>query len=307
MDFFLILKSVSVMFLLILVGFVARKKLFSNEGQKDLTQLLIYVLLPCTLIRAFNVPYEYTAFINASKILFIMVIAYSATTIISIFLSKFISKDKPKQAILIMAMTLPNVGFMGYPVIESILGKEYIIYAIIANIVFELLCWVVMLSILKKYNNFDTKTSIIKQIITTPPLIAIAFGLVVYFSPIKIPEPFFGTINLLGNAMTPIAMIIVGMSLAKADLKAIIFKKELYLISFIRLVVYPLLMILVLKQLPLNNVVYTIPAILFAMPTAGYTSIIAARYGADDTFASETVTFASLLSMITLPIILSLI
>lgn len=307
MDFFLVLKTVLVMFLLILVGFVVRKKLFSDQGHKDLTQLLIYVFLPCTLIRAFNVPYEYNAFVNASKIFVIMVVAYAITTVISVFLSKFLTKDKPKQAILIMAMTLPNVGFMGYPVIESILGKEYIIYAIIANIVFELLSWVVMLSILKKYTNSDSKTSIVKQIISTPPLIAIAFGLLVYFSPVKIPEPFFGTINLLGNAMTPVAMIIVGMSLAKADLKSVLFKKELYLASFVKLVVYPLLMIFVLKQLKLDPIVYTIPAILFAMPTAGYTSIISAKYGADDAFASEAITFASLLSMITLPLILSLI
>ena len=305
MDFFLVLSKVLVIFFLIIIGYIVRKKLFSAEGQKDLTQLLIYVLLPCTLIRAFNVPFNSQSFVFSGQIMLIMIIAYTISTISSVFLAKTISKDKPTQAILIMGMTLPNVGFMGYPIIESILGKEYIIFAIIANIVFELLSWGVMISILKKYMNSTNKTSLIKQLATTPPIIAIAIGLLVHISPFKIPEPFFGTINLLGNAMSPIAMIIVGMSLAKANLKSIFLKKELYFVAFVRLLLYPALMILILKQFNFDSIVYTIPIILFSMPSAGYTSILVSKYGGDDTFASEIVTICSLLSMVTIPIILS--
>lgn len=306
MSFFLIFSKVFVIFLLIFVGYILpRKKLVSEQGQKDITNLLLYVLLPCALLRAFQVPFDKTVFTNGIKITAIMALAYLITTFFSILLARRISKDEEKRAILVLGMVLPNVGFMGYPLVESLLGQEYIFYAVMGNISFEIISWSVMVTLISKATGTQSDISIIKKLSTTPPLIAIAIGLGTYFLPFTIPDPFMSTINLLGSAMTPIAMVIVGMSLSKANLKKVWFQKELYFISVIRLLVYPLIFMALFKGLGIDGIIYSMPLILLSMPSAGYTSIIAGKFGADATFASEIVTMCTLISLVTIPLVLS--
>ncbi|MDO5096802.1 MAG: AEC family transporter [Peptostreptococcaceae bacterium] len=306
MGFFLIFSKVFVIFLLIFVGYaLARSGLVTEKGQKEMTNALLYAFLPCALIRAFQVPFEKQVFFNGVLIFILMGIAYVLTTIASVFIAKFVTKDKAKQAILVLGMVLPNVGFMGYPLIESLIGKEYIFYAVMANISFEIISWSIMVSIITKSMGTSSDMSVIKRLSTMPPIIAIGVGLITYFLPFMIPDPFMSTINLLGNAMTPVAMLIVGMSLSKADLKKVLFQKELYIVSFVRLVVYPAALLMIFKWIGISGVLYSIPIILISMPSAGYTNIIAGKFGADATFASEIVTLCNLISLITIPVILS--
>ncbi len=306
MGFFLIFSKVFVIFLLIFVGYtLARSGLVTEKGQKELTNVLLYAFLPCALIRAFQVPFEREVFFDGVLIFILMGITYLLTTIASVFIAKFVTKDKSKQAILVLGMVLPNVGFMGYPLIESLIGSEYIFYAVMANISFEIISWSIMVTIITKSVGTSSDMSVIKRLSTMPPIIAIGIGLITYFLPFTIPDPFMSTIHLLGNAMTPVAMLIVGMSLSKADLKKVLFQKELYIVSFVRLVVYPVTFLAVFKSIGISGVLYSIPIILISMPSAGYTNIIAQKFGADATFASEIVTLCNLISLITIPVILS--
>lgn len=306
MGFFLIFSKVFVIFLLIFVGYaLARSGLVTEKGQKELTNVLLYAFLPCALIRAFQVPFEREVFFDGVLIFILMGITYLLTTIASVFIAKFVTKDKSKQAILVLGMVLPNVGFMGYPLIESLIGSEYIFYAVMANISFEIISWSIMVTIITKSVGTSSDMSVIKRLSTMPPIIAIGIGLITYFLPFTIPDPFMSTIHLLGNAMTPVAMLIVGMSLSKADLKKVLLQKELYIVSFVRLVVYPVTFLAVFKSIGISGVLYSIPIILISMPSAGYTNIIAQKFGADATFASEIVTLCNLISLITIPVILS--
>lgn len=306
MEFFFIFSKVFVIFLLIFVGYaLTRSGLVSEKGQKEMTNVLLYTFLPCALIRAFQIPFERQVFFDGILIFILMGIAYLLTTCASVFIAKFVTKDKSKQAILVLGMVLPNVGFMGYPLIESLIGKEYIFYAVMANISFEIISWSIMVTIITKSVGTSSDISIIKRLSTMPPIIAIVIGLITYLLPFTIPEPFKSTIELLGNAMTPVAMLIVGMSLSKANIKKILFQKELYIVSFVRLVIYPVALLFILKLLGIDGVLFSIPIILIAMPSAGYTNIIAQKFGADATFASEIVTLCNLISLITIPVILS--
>ena len=308
MGFFLIFSKVFVIFLLIFVGYaLTRSGLVTEKGQKEMTNVLLYAFLPCALIRAFQVPFEREVFFDGVLIFILMGIAYLLTTIASVFIAKFVTKDKSKQAILVLGMVLPNVGFMGYPLIESLIGSEYIFYAVMANISFEIISWSIMVTIITKSVGTSSDMSVIKRLSTMPPIIAIGIGLITYFLPFTIPDPFMSTIHLLGNAMTPVAMLIVGMSLSKADLKKVLLQKELYIVSFVRLIVYPMTFLAVFKSIGISGVLYSIPIILISMPSAGYTNIIAQKFGADATFASEIVTLCNLISLITIPVILSFI
>lgn len=307
MDFFLIFSKVSVIFLLIMTGYaVSRTKLVSEHSQKDLTQILLYVFAPSILLKIFQEPFDKVVFTDGIKITGIMLVIYILTTISSLFLSKFITKDKSKQAIVTLGMVLPNGAFMGYPVIASILGEEYIFYAAMGTLAFELLAWTLMVYILTQSTGIKSDIPFWKRFLSIPPILALMVGLAMYFSPFFIPEPFLSTITLLGGAMSPVAMIIVGISLSKANLSKVFLQKELYIVSAFKLFIYPLIVVFIFKFLGMSGMTYTIPIILISMPSAGYTSILAGKFGGDATFASEIVTLCTLLSLISIPIILSI-
>ncbi len=307
MDFFLVFQKVVVIFLLIMVGYVVVKKgLVTPEGQKSVTNLLLYVFLPCTLLRTFQAPFVAASFFNGLQITFTMAAIYLTTTLLSFPIARALTKDEKKVAILVVGMVLPNVAFMGYPIIEAIIGQEYIFYAVMGTIAFEVISWSLMASIIIKSTGVESNETLFQRLSRTPAIIAIVVSLAIYVSPFRIPEPFISTIHLLANAMSPVAMIIVGMALAKADIKKVWFQKELYVVSAVRLLVYPLLLLGLFKLIGLQGVTYSMPLILISMPSAGYTSIVAGLYGADATFASEIVTMCTLLSLITIPLFLAL-
>ncbi len=307
MDFFLVFQKVVVIFLLIMVGYVVVKKgLVTPERQKSVTNLLLYVFLPCTLLRTFQAPFVAASFFNGLQITFTMAAIYLTTTLLSFPIARALTKDEKKVAILVVGMVLPNVAFMGYPIIEAIIGQEYIFYAVMGTIAFEVISWSLMASIIIKSTGVESNETLFQRLSRTPAIIAIVISLAIYVSPFRIPEPFISTIHLLANAMSPVAMIIVGMALAKADIKKVWFQKELYVVSAVRLLVYPLLLLGLFKLIGLQGVTYSMPLILISMPSAGYTSIVAGLYGADATFASEIVTMCTLLSLITIPLFLAL-
>ncbi len=307
MDFFLVFSKVLVIFMLIVIGYwTVKTELVTPKGHQDLTNLLLYIFLPCTLIRTFQIPFERSVFGDALMIFLMMCGIYLAATLLAITISRRIASDTQKQAVLVLGMVLPNVSFMGYPIIEAILGSEYIFYAVMGNIAFEIISWSIMVNLLVKSTGIRTDKNFVQRLASTPAIISIALGLTIYLSPWRIPETIFSTVNLLGNAMTPVAMLIVGMSLAKADLKKVFFQKELYLVSFIRLVVIPLLVIAALRFFAVDGILLSIPIILISMPSAGYTSILAGKFGADPTFAAEIVTICTLLSLVSIPLVLTL-
>lgn len=307
MNFFLIFSKVSVIFLLILVGFILTKKdIIHLEAQRSFTNLLLYAFLPSALIKAFNVPFDRLVFLDGIKITLIMSVVYTIGTFISFHISKFLTKNPQKQDVYTLGMVLPNVTFMGYPIIESLLGPEYLFYIVMANIPFEIISWTYMARLVSKHGDTPIENSVLHSLVTSPPLVSITIAIVLYVSRLQLPDPIISTVNYLANGMTPVAMIIVGMSLAKANIKDLVLNKGLYVASAIRLLIFPILAFFALKSLGFEGATLIIPTTIFAMPTAGYTNIIANKYGSDATFAAEFISLCTLLSLITIPVVMSL-
>lgn len=307
MDFFLIFTKVSVIFLLIMVGFfLATKRLLSTVGQKELTSLLLYVFLPCTLIRSFDIDFSADILKTGVKMALFMFAAY----ILSYFLANMIAKkyklSNQQRDVHTLSMIFPNVGFMGYPIIDAIIGPHAIIYAVMSNMGFELFAWTFGINTISRNSPVKPKDNIIKFLLKTPAIVAILIGMFLFTTPFYIPDPLLSTVNLLANAMSPTAMIIVGISLANSDLSKIIKNKYIYFSCAVRLLIIPLLLMCSLKLIGATDMTYYIPMIIISMPAAGYVTMFATKYESDSLLASEIISMSTLLSLITIPIILSI-
>ena len=102
---------------------------------------------------------------------------------------------------------------------------------------------------------------------------------------------------------TPLAMMIAGLSVAQADLKKIFSHMRIYWVSFLKLFIVPLAVLVFLALLPLDREVAYTNLIASACPTATTLTIMCIRFKRNYTYASEIFSFTTVLSVITIPII----
>ncbi len=296
-----LIQQVLVLFLIIVVGFIAKKKdIITSQVSKKLSELLLYITSPFLVITSFNFEFSFDMLTKA-----IIVFIFSmGIHIFSIILGMFAFNRYPDRvrSVLRFITVFPNCGFMGFPVLESIFGKIGIFYGSIYVMVFNIFLWTYGVMLFSKDNE---KTSI-KQVLFNPGTISVFIGIIVFLFSIDIPAPIYNTLDLVGGMTAPLSMLIVGALLADVDFKKLFSGSAVYYGSFIRLIFIPLLTMVVLKFTGMEEELMKICVLLVAMPAAANTAIFAEKYDADAPLASQCIAVSTIFSMITMPLILSI-
>jgi predicted permease len=294
-----LINQVIVLFIIIMVGFYAKKKKYLNNAvDKGLTELLLNITLPFMIVTSFNIKYESAMVSNAQKILLYSFFIHIGL----IFFSKicFFKFPKNKQQVFRFVTIFSNVGFMGYPVLESIYGGIGVFYAAIFNIPFNILVWTVGVML---YTG-EKKLKSIRKAVANPALVAVFIGVILFVFSIRLPLPIESSLKLVGSTTTPISMIIIGSMLAEMDVKSIFSDLSIYYATCIRLIIVPMIIYVVLKLLKVDEMLLNICVLLQAMPAAVTAAIIAEKYEGDAHLASQCVFITTILSGITIPIII---
>jgi len=299
MDNSQLINQVIVLFIIMAVGFYAKKKKFLNiASDKGLSELLLNITLPFMIITSFNIKYEIEMANNAQKILL-----YSFLIHISlVFISKalFFKFPKNKQQVFRFITIFSNVGFMGYPVLESIYGGVGVFYAAIFNIPFNILVWTVGVMLFTGEKDFKS----MRKALANPALIAVIIGIVLFVTSIRLPIPIESSLKIVGSTTTPISMIIVGSMLGEMKFKDAFSNISVYYAAIVRLFIVPIIIYVVLKLLKVDELLINICVILEAMPAAVMAAIIAEKYDGDNLLASQCVFITTIVSGISIPIII---
>ena len=303
MDIKNVFTQVFILFILILVGYIATKtNLIDSSLTKKLSKLIMNIFLPCMIINSMQLEYSPTILKKVLLLILISLFIYAISFLIAIIF-KAISKSKNDIGVYQFAILFSNVGFMGYPIVEAILGKDAIFYAAIFNIPFNLLIMTLGVFVICKENNnysFSFKSLI------NPVIISIFIGLSLFILNIKLPYIINRPIELLGNITTPLSMIVIGSMLCLSSISECVKNKKLYIVSFIRLVLMPILIYFILKGIVYDKLLFSIPIVIVSMPVASNTAILSSEYNANDKLASQLVFMSTLFSIVTIPIISSI-
>lgn len=284
-------------FILVAVGFIiGKKKIFGPEARRDMTNVVIYVLLPCNIFHSFETQLS-ADMLRECAIVF--VIAMGAQ-LLYIVLNRILYNRYPIERRIVMqyATICNNAGFMGLPVIESVFGAAGILYGSIVLIPMRLFMWTAGLSLFTKTD----KKQQFKRLATHPCIWAVILGFAYLFSPVRLPAFLSNTINIIGSCTTAMSMIVVGSILSDVDFRTV-FDKAYYYYSFIRLLAIPAFVFIVLKLLGVDPVVTGVSVLSTAMPAATVTAMLSHKYGRDSAFASKLIFVSTLLSLFTLPVI----
>jgi predicted permease len=285
---------------LILIGFYLRKyNKLNDDAEQSFTYILVNITTPAMIINTFLIEFSLEKFQTGIYILIIAVVF----DFILVLLAKFSAhkiKDDEKKRVLKYSLVMMNGGFMGFPIINQLFGQEGLYYATmfyIPNLVFM---WTYGLSVFIREKKGNASY---KKMLLNPNMISIYVGFAIYL--LQIPLPAFGKslVSLLASMTTVISMIIIGSKIKVIGVRESFSDKDAYYVSFLRLIVSSIIMIILLKFINVNDMIKQIYVIYAALPVAVMMPIVAKQYNRDDVFSSKIIVITHLLSLITIPII----
>ena len=282
-------------FLLVAIGYLLSKLgMLVLVTRKQLTDLVIYVILPCNIVESFQVDLTHDLLISAGIVLVLGFAAQGLYALLNLFLYRRF--DARRQINLKYGTICSNAGFMGLPLSLSIFGPTGLMYASVALLPIRLFMWSAGLSL---YTS-TTKKQVLKTLATHPCIIAVFVGFALMLSGLQLPAFLNDTIDSLGNCCTALSMVVIGAILSDVDPRTVLEPAVLYYVV-IRLIAIPAVLFGVLWLLKVDALVTGIIVILSAMPAGSTTAMLAQKYDQDPEFASKMVFISTLLSLVTLP------
>jgi len=295
--FYILLQQTAIMFLLIACGFILKKKkMISEKGSADMANVLLYVATPALLINPFINPVDgFGQVIIESAILSLIVL--TICTLISILIFK-------KDPLSMFACSFTNCGFMGLPLVVALFGNNGSMYLSMFIIISNILFWTIGVKMMSQ----DNKDIQIKKILLNPCIISFIVGLITFSLKINVGAVITGVFDTLSKLVTPLAMIILGIYLAGCDFKTLLLNKKSYIVCLVRLIIIPLICFPIILISPIGSLTTKIVVfIAIATPCATNTGVLAQKYNNDTRTASSYVCLSTLISLITLPILVSVI
>ncbi len=284
------------MFIMIAVGYLLyKKRIITDPSTAVLSNLLLMVATPCTLITSFNQAFSSEKLINLGYAFILSVFTYLFFIGIANLLYK---KDYREER---FSVVFSNAGFMGIPLVTGLLGIESVFYLSVYIVCFYLFGWTYGIITM----SHDKSMASIKKLIKNPCIWAVFVGIVLFVSPIKPFAPIMESISMMGNLNTPLAMLVLGSYLGRCQLREIFTDKRIYLVSFYRLILAPILLLLVFKFLPSQlDQIKMIIFIAASAPVGALLPIFAQIVNRDTDYGAEIVSLSTLLSLISLPLVL---
>jgi malate permease and related proteins len=294
-----------VLFMLMAIGFGAGKSgILDEAGARGISRLLVNFVLPALIIQSMQRPFSPELRDMAYKMLGVSFLAYAAAFPLAWLLVKAIGAKGGERGAHAFGAIFSNCAFMGFPVIEAILGKDSIFAASVANIPFQLLAFSVGPYMLSKTVGGSIRLDLSSFI--TPAAVASIVGFGLFAGGVALPRPMGTALGLLGDTTTPLSMVLIGSIVSRMDFRAVVARPRIYATSLFRLALFPLGLYALLHAMGLRGLLLSLPVILAAMPVAANSAILAEAYGGDAETASSLVLVSTLLSLVTIPVLASI-
>ena len=299
---FLVIRQIIIMCIYMAIGYTLFKtKKISKEGSANMATLLVWVIIPVVITKSFCV--EPTA--ERIHAMLLSAVATVLVLVASLGISHIFFKKDP---IANFGASFCNAGFLGVPLVAATVGEHAVFYIAFFVALLNIGQWVYGVSLItNKKMKLDLPT------LLHPLMLSVAAGLVLFFTGwgAKLPSVISGTMVGISGANAPLAMVVLGVYLAQADFKSLFTEKRLYLISFVRLLLIPvvtLAFLLGLKALipTMDNTIILALLLTATAPVGANVAVYAQLHGKDYVYATKTVVNSTLLSLLSMPLMVLL-
>lgn len=284
------------LFLLMALGaFFSRRGILDGGFQKGLTDLVIDLILPCSIITSFEVDLTEELFRQSIQVAVSSLVIQVGCWLLAH--AAFRRCAAGRQPVLQYAVICSNAGFLGTPVAQGLFGAPGVVLASIYLIPQRVAMWTLGVAFFEKSNG----KAVWKRVVTHPCIVAVFLGAVLLFTGLRLPGVVDNTVRAVGDCNTGLSMFLVGMLMSRLHWRDFLDPTVLYY-SFIRLVVIPLAVFAGCRLAGLSGLPAAVSVVLAAMPAGATTAILASRYECDSAFAASCVTVSTVFSLVAIPV-----
>ena len=286
-------------FALVLCGYVAaRRTLLPLTAIPGLNTFVLYFALPCMLYR-FGASTPIAQLLDGS-----VVAVYLPCALLLVGFTIAVTLQKPAAgrgrtgwndaAFGALVAAFPNTGFMGVPLLVALLGAAAAGPAIL-TLVIDMLVTSSLCIALSRLDGADEHGAAraarlaLKGVLANPLPWSIALGALASALDFSLPKPIMGTVSLLADAASPVALFTIGAVLARSQINSTSRTPAAHYVpvALIKLVIHPLLvggvgLGAIALDLPLERFTLTVLVLVAALPSASNVALLAERFGADN-------------------------
>ena len=297
-----ILTSLVMIFLLIIPGIIFRKKDIISAAQSDgISSLAVNITWPCLVVDAMQMDFSAAVLKDSGYMMAAAMVVFAMTAVVTLVLSKLLRLDNSKRYITAFMLLFGNTGFIGIPVIRALYGTEAVFFAAILEMVNDVVIFTIGMMLIQM--SAGAKLRFEPKLFLNPGLIGVIVGLLLFLLDIRLPEVIGGAVEMVGGATTPLTMFLIGYQLGGLKAKEILKDASIYVISFTKLLIVPVLALIVLRVAVGDfSLLEKVLIMSFAMPAGSVSVIFSQQYRGETAFATKTVLLSTLFSIVTIPV-----
>lgn len=300
----LLMEQIIQLFIMIFMGFVIVKaNLLKSEDSKVVSVIVLYLIIPCVIINAFQV--DYTK--DTVQGLLIALAASVLTQVVLLIIISVAGRFLHLNEVEVASIYYSNSGNLIVPIVTFILGKEWVLYGCVFMSVQLIFIWTHCKKIISRESSYDWR-----KIVLNINMISIVIGVILFLTKIHLPSDINATLSAVGSMIGPASMIVTGMLFAGMDLKQIFANKRVYFVTFLRLIVVPAIALVLIKfshlasLSPNGSKIMLIVFLAIITPSASTVTQMCQVYGNDSQYASAINVVTTLLAIITMPLMVML-
>ncbi len=289
--------------LLIMIGagfFLAKKNILDEHTNTRISSMIVTIFNPLLVLSSAFQAAESVSIRTMGQISLVAVGMFVIFIVCGMILAPRFSRDLGQRRIYQMMFVFSNLGFIGIPVVSSILGEEYVVYVTEFILIYTLVFYTYGVALMDGKFSFSSLRAILN-----PGTVAGAAAVLVVVFRLPVPSFLETAATYLGNAASPLALVSVGFSLAHSDLKKVFGQPRLYVFSLLKLLVLPLAMLPLLRLFLPDPALIPVCMVMFGMPVGNLPLILANQKGIDGTTCSAAIILSTILCVFTVPILIA--
>lgn len=295
----LVFEQVFVLFLFTAVGWVlTRCGVVKSEHGTLLSKLLVFVFLPCNVFKTFASRFT-VSYLRAYGVpMLISCTVLVAVAVTAHFGGRLLSRERYEGQVYEYSMVVPNAGYMGYTLAESLLGAAALLDMMMFNLPVSVYTYTIGFCML-------TKRKLTLRKLCNPVIIAMLLGAVAGLLSLPVPPVLVGALETASGCMAPSAMLLTGMVIADFHFVELLKNPRAYLVTAVRLFVLPLAVGGALWYLVSPSVAQT-AVLIYAMP-CGLNSVVFPKSIEENcTYGAQLALISCTFSCISIPLVFTL-
>lgn len=324
MVFLTSLQSIIPIVLLIALGYILKGRgMFNDTFSSNLSRLIMSVILPAGVFVSVLHHMQTSDLWNLRYGLLVVGLTYFVSYIVAFIMMKMLRVPPGRRGIFINMVVNDNCLFIGLPVQIALFGPEALPYFLLYYIGNTISVWMVGVFLIEMdplpQNSSATGESVRPsghkfswKKLLPPPLMGFIVALIFLYAQIPLPTILHNTLNYLGDMVTPLSLLYIGIVLHDAGLKSMALNKDSLGGIFGRFVIAPLIMfgvIITVRYIggitlePIAMITFIVQS---AGPVIAVLPIVANESGADLPFATGLVMISTILFVFVIPLIMEL-